>query len=85
MDQKEMYAKMYSLLVVAAAGAVDELDRNRPLHARKLLTDALNEAEDFYLDHWEGSLGRLSQEDKDTLRELVGMLAEEFESDNESL
>lgn len=70
MNQTDMYAKIYAIVVCAASDSIDELDAHRPLYARKRLADALNEAEDFYLEHREGNLGPLMPEDREMLRKL---------------
>lgn len=41
--------KMYALLCGAASDALDALDRNQPLLARKLLQEALLKAEELYI------------------------------------
>ena len=46
MDQTEMYAKMYAMVVCAVSDAIDALEAQRPQCARKLLADALNRAEE---------------------------------------
>lgn len=85
MDQTDMYAKMYAMVVCAASDAIDALEAHRPQHARKLLADALNEAEDFYLEHREGNFGPLTQEEKKTLRELREEMAAEYRENSKSL
>lgn len=84
MDQTDMYAQMYTMVVCAVADAIDELDGRRPLRARKRLADALNETEDFYLEHREGNFGPLTQEEKKMLRELREEMAEEYRENSKS-
>lgn len=85
MDQTDMYAQMYAMVVCAASDAIDELDGHRPLHARKRLADALNRAEDFYLEHREGNFGPLTPEEKTMLRELREEMAAEYRENSKSL
>lgn len=78
MNQEDMYAKMYALMVCAASDAIDDLEAGQPASARKRLADALNAAEDFYLEHREGNFGPLSPDEKASLRELREEFAAEY-------
>lgn len=85
MNQTDMYAKMYAMVVCAASDAIDALETHRPQYARKLLADALNQAEDFYLEHREGNFSPLAPEEKKILRELREEVAAEYRENNKSL
>ena len=85
MDQTEMYAKMYAMVVCAASDAIDALEAQRPQCARKLLADALNGAEDFYLENREGNFGPLTPAAKEMFRELREEMAAEYRENGKSL
>lgn len=55
MDQTEMYAKMYAMVLCAASDALDDLARGEQEKAVRRLEDVINDAEDFYLDHRDGT------------------------------
>jgi len=50
MDQSSLYFHIYSILCLAASTAIDFIDEKKYAEARKLLEDALEEAEDYYID-----------------------------------
>lgn len=84
MNQTDMYAKMYTMVVCAVLDAIDALEAHRPQCARKLLAEALNEAEDFYLEHREGNFGPLTPEEKKMLWELREEMAAEYRNREQS-
>lgn len=43
------YERMYHILCAAASRAIDEMDNGRLAGCRKLLQDALTEAEELYI------------------------------------
>lgn len=55
MNQTEMYAKMYATVLCAAADAIDDLERGHTEQAIKRLQNAIDDAEDFYLEHRDGT------------------------------
>lgn len=78
MCRGEMYAKMYYIVVCAASDAIDDLEAGQPLRARNRLRDALNEAEDYYLENWTGELISLEPEERKRLHAFRGELAAEY-------
>lgn len=84
MSREEMYAKMYYIVVCAASDAIDDLESGQPLRARNRLRDALNEAEDFYLENWTGDIIPLEPEERKRLRAFREELAVEYREEQNS-
>jgi len=51
MDTPEMYRHLYALLCSAASEAVEHMDLLNYGQARKTLTEALERAEEFYVEN----------------------------------
>ena len=55
MNQTNMYAKMYARVLCAASDAIDDLESGYTEQAIKRLQEAIDDAEDFYLDNRDGT------------------------------
>lgn len=84
MSRGEMYAKMYYIVVSAVSDAIDDLETGQPLLARNRLRDALNEAEDFYLENWTGDPVPLEPEERRRLHAFREELAAEYREEQNS-
>ena len=88
MKPEELYSRMYYTMVCAAADAIDAMDAGHFARARELLTTALNEAEDLYIEDMDETLfpgsSPLTGTEKNALHELREEMAMEFRRENGS-
>ena len=56
------YAEMYFHLFNAITDAIEEIDRDKPLAARRLLVTAQQTTEEYYMNHLDDDFDELSKD-----------------------